>query len=151
MTRAGGGPVAIGISVGLLVACTPVVMPVGPREDGGPPDFGPTLVVDVVNASEAEVPVSYELDSDNAGGGGEGSVPRCERFRMELGDVAGRYELSVGGTAVIDADIPAPMPARGYLLAKVRVDADGDVTLEAPPQWVASAPGFRTARVQGCG
>lgn len=148
------GAAAIVAGAALLAACAPVVMPAAP--DGAPlpgeaPDFGPGLVLDIANASDREVPVSFEFDNVNAGGGGEGSVPACERTVMAFGDVAGTYEITVAGTTVVDARVPPGMPARGYLFVRVRVDGDGSASADGPPRWVAGEPGMVSAPLADCG
>jgi hypothetical protein len=154
MRRWSGAAVAI-IAGALLAGCAPVIMPAAP--DGGPPvpgeapDFGPGLALDVVNASDREVSVGFEFDSVNAGGGGEGTVPACERTVMTFGDVAGTYEVTVAGTTVVDAQVPPGMPARGYLFVRVQVDADGSASADGPPRWVAAEPASVTAPLANCG
>lgn len=150
MRRPSAVVTAIVVGAAFLGGCAPVVMPAAPAE-GQAPDFGPSLVVDLVNASEDEIVVSYEFQSVNAGGGGEGSIPACERMVMEFGDVAGTYDVTVAGTTVIDAQVPPGMPANGYLLARVQVDRDGTASADGPPRWVAAAPAMVNAPLANCG
>jgi hypothetical protein len=104
----------------VLAGCAPVVVQIadGPLE-------GPQLAIQVANASEREVEVSYDYEAVNTGGGGGGSVASCEQVSIPFGAVAGQYRVLVDGEAVHEAAAPAG-PADAWFVVRVSIGPDGD-------------------------
>ena len=138
------------VLAGVMSGCAPVVVPVAePGQPGAP--IGPQLVVAVENRSDRDVAVGYEYESPNSSGGGEGLLPRCEFQEMLFGEVAGSFGLLVDGTPVFDGAVPPGMPADGFLVVRLSIDADGDVTPEGRPAWTRLPPPLTNRPLADCG
>lgn len=126
--------------------CMPVVAPVG---QPGPPG-GPELVIDAVNGSNRERSLGYTFEHASMSGEGEGLAPPCERMSMLFGEIAGTYAVRVDGETVLEGEVPPGLPADGFFVVRLRVDADGVVTTDEPG-WTRIAPEVGAQRLQGCG
>ena len=136
-TRAAGGLVAL-----FLCACMPGVT-VDPAAVAGP-----TLVLDMTNASSREWSVGYDFDGDGMSGTGEGLLAACERQVSPYGEVRGTYTIRLDGTSVLDGTVP-PNVAGGYLVIRVTITADGEVSAGAPTL-VRREPALLMNPVPGC-
>ena len=92
---------------------------------------GPTLVLDVTNASSDDVSVGYRFDGEATSGAGEGLSGACERLVQPYGEVLGTYSIEIDGTSALDAMVP-PNAAGAFLLIRVTIAADGSPTVAAP-------------------
>jgi hypothetical protein len=138
------------VLAGATSGCAPVVMPVAePGQPGAP--IGPQLVVAVENRSDRDVTVGYEYESPNSSGGGEAFVPRCEFQEMLFGEIAGSFELVVDGAPAFDGTVPPGMPADGFLVVRLSIDADGDVTPGGEPAWTRIPPPLSNRPLADCG
>jgi hypothetical protein len=136
--RAAGGLVAL-----FLGACMPgvTVDPVAAA--------GPTLVLDMTNASSRERSVGYDFDGDGMSGTGEGLLGACARQVSPYGEVGGTYTIRVDGTSVLEGTVP-PNGAGGYLVIRVTITADGEVGVGAPTL-VRREPALLMNPIPGCG
>jgi hypothetical protein len=110
---------------------------------------GPTLVIDVTNASDREVVVASEFDSPGSSGNGESLAAACRREATPVFPVTGDYRVSVDGEAVADGVVQASDGTGRFLVIRVFVGPDGDVEAAAPVI-LASAPDVSSA-IPGCG
>jgi hypothetical protein len=110
---------------------------------------GPTLVVDVTNASTDERSVAYEFDGGAMSGGGEGALGACERQVTPFGEVRGSYSVEIDGNSVLDGTVP-PNAVDGYLVVRVTISADGEVSA-APPALILREPAMVINPIPGCG
>jgi hypothetical protein len=113
------------------------------------PPQGPTLVIDVTNASDREVVVATEFDSPGSSGNGESLAAACRREATPVFPVTGDYRVSVDGEAVADGVVQASDGTGRFLVIRVFVGPDGDVEAAAPVI-LASAPDVSSA-IPGCG
>jgi hypothetical protein len=135
---------------GVTSGCAPIVVPVAePGQPGAP--IGPQLVVAVENRSDRDVTVGYEFEAQNSSGGGEGIVVHCEYQQMVFGEVGGSYGVLVDGTPAFDGAVPSGMPADGFLVVRLSIDADGDVTPEGEPAWTRMPPPLTNRPLADCG
>jgi hypothetical protein len=109
---------------------------------------GPTLVIDVTNASPDERSVGYEYDGGAMSGGGEGTLGACERQVTPFGEVRGSYIVTIDGTSVLDGTVP-PNLMGGYLVIRVTMTTDGEVSA-APPTLVLREPAMVMNPIPGC-
>jgi len=137
------------IALALAVAasgCMPVVVPV--QGDRGP-EVGPELVLDVLNQSDRELTVGYEFESVASSGGGEGLVAACERVTLLFGTIAGSYDIRLDGEPVFDGRMAAGLPADGFFVVRLAVDADG-VGSVTEPGWTRIPPEMANRPLRGC-
>ena len=144
------GAIAVVVIVAMATACQPMVAPVqeAPAEPAG--QVGPELVIDVVNRSDRELVIGYEFETPNASGGGEGTMPPCERMEMLFGSVAGDYEILLDRERVLEGAVPDAMPDDGFLIVRLTIDADGDVDVIGP-RWTRIPPELRNQALPECG
>jgi hypothetical protein len=135
--RVVGGPVSL-----LLCACVS-----GVTVDRATAT-GPTLVLDVTNASSDQRSVGYEFDGDGTSGAGEGLLSACERQVQPYGEVLGSYSIEIDGTSVLDGTVP-PNAAGAYLVVRVQISADGSRTAAAPLV-LRDMPEAETRAIPGC-
>jgi len=131
---------ALAAASALLAACT------APPNQG---PSGPTLVIDVRNASERELEVGYEFTSGATSGSGEGLVAACQRYPISTGPVGGTYAIRVDGKTVVEASVPASAPDGASVVVSVLVGPDGEV--ESQPPALVRTPNLDTSTVPGCG
>lgn len=112
--------------------------------------LGPTLVVDVMNASKAEHAVSYEFTFQDSGGGGEGAILACERMTLAFGEIRGDYSIHVDSVAVLEGRVPPNAPAGGHLVVRVSIAPDGTATAAAPI-FLARGPDPEPRPLAACG
>ena len=113
------------------------------------PPQGPTLVIDVTNASDREVVVASEFDSPGASGVGESLAAACRREATPVFPVTGDHRVSVDGEAVADGLVQASDGTGRFLVIRVFVGPDG-VVEAAAPVILAPAPNV-SAAIPGCG
>jgi hypothetical protein len=106
-----------------------------------PGAVGPALVLDVTNASDADVSVGYEFADGASTGVGEGVAASCERSVTPYGPIGGTYEIVVDGTAVHEGRVPDA--AALVLVVTVVIDADGDASVTGS-RFSATDPAFGT-------
>jgi hypothetical protein len=135
---------------GVMSACAPIVAPVAePGQPGAA--IGPQLVVAAENRSDREVTVAYEFEAQNASGGGESLLPRCDYQEVLFGEVAGSYEVLLEGTRALDGTVPPGMPADGFLMVRLSIDADGEVTPQGETGWTRIPPPLTNRPLADCG
>jgi hypothetical protein len=128
----------------LLCAC------VAPQPNAAP--AGPTLVIDVRNASDRALEVEYDFTSGVTSGTGGTFVEPCQRHPWSVGDVGGgggTYRIEVDGDTVVDATIPASAPEGASIVVSVLVGQDGAV--EVLPPSMVEVPELDTTTIPGCG
>ena len=113
------------------------------------PPQGPTLVIDVTNASDREVVVASEFDSPGSSGNGESLAAACRREATPVFPVTGDYRVSVDGEAVVDGVVQAADGTGRFLVIRVFIGPDG-VVEAAAPVILALAPDV-SAAIPGCG
>ena len=127
----------------LLAACA-----LGGRVEA-PELFGPTLVLEVTNASDGDVAVGYEFESPGTGGTGETLAAACRREAVPLSSVVGTYHVTVDGKTVWEDAVPLHADAGSFLVIRVRIGPDGEAEV-APPVILAAQPNLSVA-IPGCG
>jgi hypothetical protein len=107
----------------LASACLPVAVPL----DQGPaaPVEGPQLAVEITNGSARELAIGYDFSAGMSSGGGEGSVPACERMLIHFALVEGDYEITLDGVPVSSGTVPANLPDSAWIVVRLTVAADG--------------------------
>jgi hypothetical protein len=134
----------------LAVAALPVVL-VACVVDGQrmPEPGGPTLVMDITNASADEVAVGYEFDAPNMSGTGETLAMPCRREAMPIGTISGTYRIKVAGDTVLEQSVPPAAGPDAFLVVRIGIDPDGEVEVAAPV--VVLEPPNASAALPGCG
>ena len=127
----------------LLAACA-----LGGRVEA-PELSGPTLVLEVTNASDVDVAVGYEFESPGTGGTGETLAAACRREAVPMSSVVGTYHVTVDGKTVWEDAVPLHADAGSFLVIRVRIGPDGEAEV-APPVILAAQPNFSVA-IRGCG
>jgi hypothetical protein len=111
---------------------------------------GPTLVIDVRNASDRALEVEYDFTSGATSGTGASLVEACQRHPWSVGEVGGgTYSIEVDGTAVVEGTIPASAPEGASIVVSVLVGQDGAV--EVLPPSMVEVPELDTTTIPGCG
>lgn len=145
MTRRGALVPAIAVALMLGACDIGGVTPDGPQaapEVGAPgPEqaFGPILVLDVVNNSNADVEAGYEYRSDNPSGSGETVVPACHHVSTFFGEVAGTYTITIDGEVVAEGVIPRGV-RDGAVRKRVIVAPDGTARAVGGLPWTETVP-----------
>jgi hypothetical protein len=139
-------PLGVGAAALVVLAgCFPTTVTVDPGQP-----IGPTLVLDVANASADQRTIAYEFEMGNSSGGGEGTLLACERSTMTFGEIGGRYTVEVDGEPVVDATMPPNVPLDRFVVVRIMIAADGTASAAAPVL-SARAPPIETGPIAGCG
>ena len=140
-------------SAGLLLAACATVTRV---EEAAPaparPDAmnDPILVLEMVNRSPRDVDLTYTFASPNSSGEGMGTFAACEAGTMPFGPVLGAFDVAVDGTSVFDGTVPRAA-TDGYVILRLAIAENGDVTAAGALRWAAIEPVHRTTPLAGCG
>jgi hypothetical protein len=128
----------------LLAACV-----VAPQPNQAP--SGPSLVIDVRNASERELDVGYEFTGGVMSGSGATLVAPCTRQPFPAGEVGGggTYAIQVEGKTVVESTVPASTPEGASIVVSLLIGSDGVV--EVLPPSLVEVPELDTSTVPGCG
>ena len=126
----------------LLGACVP-----GQAQPAERP--GPTLVVDMTNATDRDVVVGHAYESPGESGTGEQFMPACRHETLLLSEIRGEYQVSVDGKPVFEGSVPAGADSETYVLIRMTIGPDAEVAA-AEPIVVAEVPDV-SADVPGCG
>jgi hypothetical protein len=110
---------------------------------------GPIFVIDVTNASDGDVEVSYEFTANSFGGAGGMLILACRQEASELGSIDGDYEVAIDGQVVHEGTVPDGMGPDRFIVVRVRIDPDGEV--EALPAAVLLQGTFVSRALPGCG
>jgi hypothetical protein len=141
--------VGLGAAATLLAGCAiagerfEVVEPAEPAPPV-PGAVGPALVLDVTNASDADVAVGYEFADGASTGNGEGVAASCERSVTPYGPIGGAYEILVDGATVHEGRVP-DAPAT-VLIVTIVIDAEGEVSVTGS-RFSGTNPAFGTREV----
>lgn len=133
---------AVAASSLLLTACMPGQMQPAERP-------GPTLVVELTNATDRDVVVGQEFESPGMSGSGESFVPACRRETLLLSEIRGEYQVRVDGEPVFEGAVPAGADSETYVLIRASIGPDAEVGA-AEPIVVTEAPDV-SSDVPGCG
>ena len=125
----------------ILSACVPA-----PATNGAP--IGPSLLIDVSNASNRQLEVGYEFEAGQNSGSGAGLIGPCSRQPMQAGQIGGAYVILVDGKSVLEATVPLSAPADAFMVVNVSVGPDGEV--EVSPGGFVQAPRVDTEPIP-CG
>jgi hypothetical protein len=148
--RAGRLKAAWLAALALALGIAGCVTQVGQAQRENAVQLGPTLVLDVTNASSAEHTIGYEWTADDGGGSGESTTASCERVAQEFGEIRGDYSFQVDGISVLEGTVPPNAPPGGYLVIRVSIEPDGTTTAAAP-LFLARAPDPQPRPLGGCG
>ena len=137
-------PLAAAAASVLLCACV-----AAPQPNAGP--AGPTLVIDVRNASDRELEVGYDFTAGVTSGTGASLVGPCQRHPLSVGEVGGggSYTIEVEGKTVVEGTVPASSPEGASIVVSVLVGQDGAV--EVLPSTLVQAPELDILSIPGCG
>jgi hypothetical protein len=127
-----------------VAGCTTVVTDV---ERGRP--IGPTIVLDVANASGEEHQVGYEFTADGGAGEGSGAAGPCERLAQPYGEVTGAYAIHVDGESIFEAHVSQDAPSDRFLVVRIAIAPDGTATVIVPGL-LAEAPDPEPRPIPGC-
>lgn len=113
---------------------------------------GPTIVIDVSNASGSEVAVGYALVEDGAGAAEDTvAVLPCQRGAFRFGPVADGYRVILDGRIRYQGRVPASAGAEDDLVITVDVEPNGQATIIGLPEVVsADEPLTPVEAIPGC-
>ena len=114
-----------------------------------PDPSGPTLGLDITNASDRDVVVGYEFGAPGSGGSGEVFQTACRRDAARFQTIVGSYHVTVEGKTVWEDTVLANAGSDEFLVIRVRIGPDGGVEV-APPVILAAQPNVGVA-IPGCG
>jgi len=135
----------------IVVAALPLMLAacaLGGRSEASDPS-GPTLGLDITNASDRDVVVGYEFEAPGSGGSGEVFQTACRRDAARFQTIVGSYHVTVEGKTVWEDTVPANAGSDRFLVIRVRIGPDGEVEI-APPVILAAQPNLSVA-IPGCG
>ena len=133
---------AVGASSLLLTACIPGQVQPAERP-------GPTLVVEMTNATDRDVVVGHEYESPGQSGSGESFASACRRETLLLSEIRGDYQVTVDGEPAFEGSVPDGADSETYVLIRVTIGPDAEVGA-AEPIVVTEVPDV-SADVPGCG
>jgi hypothetical protein len=112
------------------------------------PPQGPTLIVDVANASGAEATFEFEFESEGTSGAGGALLPACRRETLQLSSISGSYRMRVDGAEISEGVVPAAAGEGEFLVIRLVIGPDGEAEAAAPV--VLAAPPNVSAAIRGC-
>lgn len=122
----------------VLVGC---IAPPGPA--------GPTLILEVINNTDASLRVSVDWDAGDIIGDAASEVAGCEHRTIDLNEVGGAYRIRVADDE-ISGDVGAGVVG-GYLLVRVVVHKDGSVTRPDRMVYTTEEPPAVARPIGACG
>lgn len=116
------------------------------------PLAGPTIVLDVSNASGSEVAVGYGLvDEGSEGAVDTVAVLPCQRGSFAFGDVNDGYRVFVDGEIRYQGRVPASAGTEDSLVITIDVEPNGQATIIGLPQVLAAdEPLTPVEAIPGC-